>query len=295
MAIPAVTLRLALNTILYPTDFSPASDAALPYVRALVRWYGPKVIVVHAARPDPPLTVPMEVVPAGMNLNWEAATSQMDELVEQCNIRDLEHETLVQQGSLWEVVSAAIERYKIDMIVLGTHGREGLKKVVLGSAAEEIFRRSTCPVLTVGPHVERATTRFEDWKHIVFATDFSPGSLNALPYALSLAEENQAKLILVHFIPLVPLQRQDMMVKATRERLEALVPLGAEDWCKAEYLVRFEYPADGIVRVAQEHDADLIVMGVHPSTAPRASTHLLWATAYEVVCHAPCPVLTVRG
>lgn len=128
----------------------------------------------------------------------------------------------------------------------------------------------------------------------MFATDFSAGSLHALPFALSLAEENQARLTLLHVIPLVPMQHQVWASGNTRKRLEELIPPDAADWCRPETVVRFEFPAEGILRAAEAVSADLIVMGVH-KRAPRASSHLPWAIAYEVVCHAHCPVLTVRG
>ena len=101
-----------------------------------------------------------------------------------------------------------VGRHAIDLIVLGSHGKHGLKKLVLGSAAEQIFRHADCPVLTVGPKVVAPGPGEVAFKHILFATDFSAGSLRALPYALSLAEENQARLALLHVTPLVPEQHR---------------------------------------------------------------------------------------
>jgi nucleotide-binding universal stress UspA family protein len=94
-------------------------------------------------------------------------------------------------------------------------------------------------------------------------------------------------------IPLVPLQHQESVAASARTRLEELLPEDAADWCRPECIVRFEFPAEGILSLAREQNADLIVMGVHKGT-PFASVHLPWAIAYEVVCDAPCPVLTVR-
>src|SRR5207248_11055703 len=131
----------------------------------------------------------------------------------------------------WEVLERLIERHEIDLFVLGTHGRQGLSKLVMGSAAEEIFRRARCPVLTVGPKAARDPGNFENWKTILFATDFSAGSLKALPYALSLAEENEAKLILLHLVPLDPVQDQQDIERAVIERMEGMVPEDAAAWC----------------------------------------------------------------
>jgi nucleotide-binding universal stress UspA family protein len=295
MPVLQTNLRLSLKNILYTTDFSPASEAALPYVQALVRWYGSKVIVAHSVPPEPPPALSMEAAPLDMNPYWQHAQNQMDDFLRTHPLPGVVYETVLEQGDLWDVLSDLIRRHDIDLVVLGTHGRHGLKKLVLGSAAEQIFRLASSPVLTVGPKALRPSVEFENWQRILFATDFSAGSLKALPYALSMAEENNAQLMLLHTIPLVPMQQQDDVREGARRRLEKLVPLDAADWCKPECVVRFEFPADGILKVAEERQADLIVMGVRATASPRTSAHLPWATAYEVVCHAHCPVLTVRG
>jgi nucleotide-binding universal stress UspA family protein len=228
-----------------------------------------------------------------MDTQWQDAQQSLDRFSDQGPLDDTPHMEVLERGELWNVLEDQIQRHKIDLIVLGTHGRHGLKKFVLGSAAEQIFRCASCPVLTVGPHVappqEPAT-----FISIIAAIDFSAGSLQALPYALSLAEENQAELVLFHVIPLVPIEHQESVAASARTHLEELLPTDASDWCRPECLVRFEFPAEGILNLAETRHADLIVMGVH-RRAPVASAHLPWATAYQVVCHATCPVLTVRG
>lgn len=161
--------------------------------------------------------------------------------------------------------------------------------------AEQVFRRASCPVLTIGPHAATHPATVDNWKHILFATDFSPASLHALHYALSLAEENEADLTLLHMVPLVPLQQQDQLREALQKRLQTLVPSDALAWCKPHYEVRFDFAIDGILATAKDMHADVIVMGVHSARAPRAASHMPWAIAYEVVRNAPCPVLTVRG
>jgi nucleotide-binding universal stress UspA family protein len=188
------------------------------------------------------------------------------------------------------------QRHKIDIVVLGTHGRQGIKKLTLGSAAEKIFRQAACPILTVGPEATAKAFEFEALKRILFTTDFSRSSTCALPYALSLAEEDQADLVFLHLIPLMPMdERAESVIEASRKRLQALLPPEAADWCTAEFVVLSEFPADGILRVAEEKNVDLIVMGVYRPKTPAASGHIPWAIASEVVRRAHCPLLTVRG
>jgi nucleotide-binding universal stress UspA family protein len=295
MPIAKPNLRLFLKNILFTTDFSAASEAALPYALALARWYGSKILVAHSVPPEPVLSMPIEPMPVDLDVEWQSARRKMEKFMASHVFESTAHESVLQQGELWEVISNVIQRNNVDMVVLGTHGREGLSKLVMGSASEQIFRKAPCPVLTVGPNAAHPVPEFQSWKNILFATDFSPGSLNALPYALSLAEENQATLILLHLIPLVPVQERETVENGARKRMELLVPIDAAAWCKPEFLVRFDFPADGILTVAKKRNVDLIVMGVRNTGSPRLSAHLPWAVAHDMVCRAQCPVLTVRG
>ncbi len=288
------SLRLTFKNILLPTDFTNASKIALVYARAFAHDYGSKVFITHAVTPNPPVFLPMEPIPPDMDAEWNDAQLELAKLLQQDSLRDIAHKGILERGQLWNVLEGAIQRHDIDLIILGSHGRHGLKKLVLGSGAEQIFRQATCPVLTVGPKVPEPHAEAVAFKNIVFATDFSTGSLKALPYALSLAEEYQASLTLLHVMPLVPMQHQVYVSGGMKKRLEELIPPDARDWCQPAVVVSFEFPAEGILHLAAAQSADLIVMGVH-KRAPRASSHLPWAIAYEVVCHAACPVLTVRG
>jgi len=294
MSTVQASLRIAFNNVLLPTDFTGASDAALLYAQALARGFDSRVYVTHAVAPYPPVFLPMEPVPIELDSMWHDAEESLTRFLDQDALTNTKHQGILERGELWNVLDDVIRRHSVDLIILGTHGKHGFKKLVLGSAAEQIFRKASCPVLTIGPNARKPSANGALFKQIIFATDFSAGSLRAPPYALSLAEENQAHLILLHVIPLVPLHQQEQVAAHARERLQELVPAGSADWCRPECVVRFEFPAEGILSLADSQRADLIVMGVHKA-APVAASHLPWAIAYEVVCHAACPVLTVRG
>lgn len=287
--------RLALDNMVFTSDFSPASERAFAYALALAKWYDSKVIVVHAVPPEPHYSVPLEPIPINLDPAWREARDRMAEFERAHCFGDIRHETVIEQGTPWDVVARTLRKQRTDLLVIGTHGRVGLKRLVLGSEAEIIFRQAPCPVLTVGPHSR--LPEGEVWKpgNIIYATDFSPTSLHALPFALSLAEESQANLIVVHFTALVPIDLQDGLSESLVEQLRDLLPADAENWCRPSFEVRFEFPAEGILRLAEERSADLIVMGVRRRGMPSAASHLPWATAGEVVSKAMCPVLTVRG
>ena len=293
MAASPVTTRITLRNILFATDFSEVSKAALPYALDLADLYEGKIFIAHVVPHEPYLSVPMEPIPVDLDLLWNREKQNMADFVSKNSFGDVPHEEILQRGDLWDVIADIIAKKDIDLVVVGTHGRHGLKKVVLGSAAEKIYRQARCPVLTIGPVAVDFGAAGWALKQILFATDFSETSLHALPYALSLAEENQADLTFLNVAPLVPYQYKEAVEASTRRKLEALMP--SEPWCNPEFLVNFEFPAQGILQIARERDADLIVIGVRKPGAATLTSHLPWSTASDVVSAAPCPVLTVRG
>jgi nucleotide-binding universal stress UspA family protein len=288
-----LTTRIAINNILLATDFSEVSRAALGYACNLARWYGSKIFVTHVVPHEPYLSVPLEPIPVDLDLFWNREKENMAAFVATKFLEEIPHEDILQRGELWDVISAVIEKHNIDLVVVGTHGRQGLKKVVLGSVAEKIYRQAKCPVLTVCPEIAASHKAGWELKRILFATDFSETSLHALPYALSLAEENQAILIFLHVAPLVPYQYKESVMDTTCKRLEGLMPPGT--WCTPDFVVCFDFPAQGILQVARDRETDLIILGVNRRAAVGLTSHLPWSTASDVVSAAPCPVLTVRG
>jgi nucleotide-binding universal stress UspA family protein len=295
MATSQASTRIAFNTILFATDFSHASEAALPYLLSLAHCYDSKVIVAHAVGIEPVTGMTPVPPPADMDLDWRDAKLGMMKFAAGRDFEGLRHEFLVEKGYPPEVISDLIAREGIDLVVLGTRGRKGLSKLFIGSVAEQIFRKATCPVLTVGPG--SGLTPYQAWKptRIVLATDFSRGSLHALPYAIALAEENHAELILLHAVPLVPWEQQSDMGPYYQKRLEEMIPSSQHPSCKIDCALRFDLAAPAILTLASDKQADLIVMGVHHTPLPAIDSHVPWTTACDVISEAHCPVLTVRA
>jgi nucleotide-binding universal stress UspA family protein len=287
--------RILLRNILVATDFSQASKLALPYAIALAGQYDAKLFIAHAISPEPHLSVPLDPLPVEADPVFVDAERNLADFARPELLRDTPHEEILEHGDCWNVISDIIQKHNIDLIVAGTRGRQGVRKLVLGSNAEKIYRQADGPVLTIGPKVRSLKSGAWKIEQILFPTDGSDVSLAALPHALSLAEENQATLILVQLMPLVPPEYREGGEASSREALRALVPPGAEAWCKPEFVVRFEFPAEGILRLAGQRNVDLIVMGVRKSSERTIAEHLPWAVASQVVAEAQCPVLTVRG
>jgi nucleotide-binding universal stress UspA family protein len=293
---PNVATRVAFKNILFSTDFSDVSRHALLHALAIAKRYDSKLAVVHVAPPEAQVPIPMEPVP--MELDWQKnkAAESLSRLEDFEPLHMYPHDTVLMQGNPWQEMSGIIAYRNIDLIVLGTHGRGMMGTLLLGSVAEQVLRHATCPVLTVGPDVVPSLLDHEQLTHILFATDFSEGSMHALPYALSLAEENDAELTLLHVLEEVqpiPVEYSKELLADYRQRLWDLVPADAAMWCKPRVAVEIGEAAASIARTAHDQQVDLIVMGVHGG-GPVAS-HLPWTVIHSVVRHARCPVLTTRG
>jgi nucleotide-binding universal stress UspA family protein len=287
--------RLSLKTILLPTDFSSASQMALPFARSLARVYGSTVFVAHSIAPEPHPQIVTDRIPEQDNVAWEEARHKLDAFTENCSADSGNWKSVLQRGDLADVIPALIQENHIDLVVLGTHGRRGVTKLILGSAAERIYRSAPCPVLTVGPKAQQCAAD-KEWtaRRILCPVDVADDLEPVMHYALALAEENQAELIVLEAVPLVPWQHRPSVEERSRHALEYLIPEDANDWCAPRIVIRWEHPVEAILSESQEAKADVIVMSVHKSRAATLSAHLPWPIASDVVSRAPCPVLTIR-
>jgi nucleotide-binding universal stress UspA family protein len=295
MSLP-VAPNITLRNILFATDFSSCSEAALPYAIGVARHYHGMLNLVtvvsaeicdDAQSPDP-------------FYFRHSAVEKMEHLVTSEMFQGINHQELVEEseGDVPLVLTELMRRHQIDLVVLGTHGRAGVKKALLGSVSEEIVYSACCPVLTVGPYVSKKPIPELKLRKILCSTDLMPGSARILAYALWLADSEHAHLTLLHAIESpsgVPLEYPEGVRERTMKWLEQLVPLDTEQAAEMELIVEIGTPAEQILKVAERLDADLIVMGPHSTSHPRVSAHFPWVTAHQVLCHAHCPILTVRS
>ena len=290
---------ISFKNILYLTDFSEPSCDALPIATAIARAYGSTVHAVHVLLPSSYTYMTPEMSPLLLGDEEDLAKAEMQRV--EAQLMGQAHEVTIERGSsLWEVIHGILKEREIDLIVVGTHGRTGFKKALLGSSAEEVFRRSPVPVILNGPEARFGCHSGGHFRCVLFATDFNAVSSVAAPYAISLAQENQAQLILLHVLPLADPPRAnkygELSVAEAIHQLDALVSPEAEAWCRPRTLVEYGEPAAQILTTAKQYGADLIVLGVRgvdvlAGIAARVQRDI----AYDVVAHAPCPVLTVRG
>ena len=194
-----------------------------------------------------------------------------------------------------------------DVIVMGTHGRSGLEHLILGSVTEKVIRKARCPVLTVPRGMTDARPAPPIlFKRILCATDFSEASIRALDYAMTLAQEADAHLTVMHVVEVTPAPQSDVenaleskmlgaYVAAAADdrerRLKRLIPDTVRTYCTVDTKLAIGKAYREILRVASEQRTELIVLGAHG----RAISKLLFgSTAHQVVRQARSPVLTIR-
>lgn len=286
---------IKIGRILYATDFSTASKAALPVVAALGRRYHSEVYFANVRSPLPYTMATPEAVCVVERKREHEARAAMDELLRSPEIQGLATSVIIEAGEPAEELKRAVRDYDIDLAVITTHGRTGLMRLLMGSLAEELFRSLECPVLTIGPRfINRLAPPEGRIKTIVCPTDLSPESRVAFPYASSLALEYGAKIILLHIISASNALSPKALETASRARKEAqrIFCSETDPRCDFEIVVDFGDAAERILGCAREYQADLITFGVRP--ASEASTRFRKSVPYRVILNAECPVLTCR-
>jgi nucleotide-binding universal stress UspA family protein len=302
------TVDVELRSILLATDFSAASEKALHHALSIARYFNSKLYFVHVVSSLGLTMAGPEAISSSASLAQRDAALLERKLILDGTLRELRHQTIIREGDVWEQLESVLRHERIDLIVVGTHSRTGVMKLVMGSVAEQIFRHAFCPVLTVGPHCpfEPELPPPKEPRPLLFPTDFSESSLAALPYAISIANQAKAQLVLVHLLSRVPavdgprwytaedvkhLRKEAQIVASQKlEQLTANAGLEIKPLCMA----KIAEPTEGILLAARILHVSNIIMGLHRKGRIDLASHLPWSTAYDVVCGADCPVLTVR-
>ena len=227
---------------------------------------------------------------------WRVGQREVTEHLLADRLDGIQYELIVKSGDVWDVLAQLIAEKGIDLIVIGTRGRSGVRKLLLGSVAENIFRRAPCPVLIVGPNVTAQNPEI-DPERILAATGFAAHSVAGVRYAVALAQKLRSSLALLNVVTGGSDGLADSKENVRNERRARLATLIAGDVHLASeplLLVEFGSAPDRILEKAMTWKANLIVLGLR-HVEERSRSETTWAKAYEIVSKASCPVLTVRG
>ena len=302
---------IEIRQILCPIDFSEFSRHALDQSVAIARRYGSTITVLNVCGVVPatayapgtpmlPVTVPtpgdLEALLASMKRFVETEVGVTVPMRFEIGEGDAASEILDRAGAI-----------PSDLIVMGTHGRSGFDRLILGSVTEKVIRKASCPVLTIPRQVEDVIPVPDRiFARILCAIDFSDASLHALEFAFSLAQDADTQLTLVHVVEVTPAPQSEAAgdveartlgayvaaaAEARAEQLQRVVPDTVRARCTVEHVLAIGKAHREILRIAEERQSDVIVLGAHGFAVP----HLLFgSTAHSVVRQARCPVLTIR-
>jgi nucleotide-binding universal stress UspA family protein len=287
--------EVKLQRILVATDFSAGALGALEQALSLAERFQSRIFLVHAI----PTGALRYVAPAGIDdairQAKRFAAEEMQGLVDKLGCANLVQQQILCGEEVWPMLQEFAAAQDIDLIVLGTHGRTGSEKRLLGPVAEEIFRLAVRPVLTVGPGAEQLPGELPQLRRILYATNFKPHAERAANFAYALEREHRAQLTVLHVVEEPangPTGGDEMVRDFLLQRMKKGIPSSYAENSEPAFQVGFGEPGEEILALARKEQADLIVLGVRVGKV--CSGHLPSAIAYKIACQSPCPVLTIR-
>lgn len=295
---PEVSERLAtkpdpvvVRNILVGTDFSESSTRALDYAFAVASRYESRLHLFHCIDPRwYSLADPDVVWKTRDDLQYELEQLASN-LRRQDRARNFEINVVVEVGNFATVSPQVAQSLHPDLIIVGTHGRTGWRKTLLGSVAETVIDHATCPVLTVGSSAVRMRTQVPGPESILLVNDPSAPSELARSFAFSLTCKYGSRLSIVDII-----ENRSGRILANVSQLKVCDTDAKEtipDQKPIESQTEIGSQSDLILQAADQNAADLIVLPVPHSH--RFTDRFVSTDSYRVVCGAPCPVLTVRA
>jgi nucleotide-binding universal stress UspA family protein len=287
MATQSIT-SVALRNVCVATDFAECSERPVQHALALARHFGATAHLLHLVVPSKFAYLP-EMIPAAEEAAGRDSEFYVAKLTGAHRLDGIELRHWVEEGEVSEVIGDFVREHRIDMLIVGTHGRSGIPRFLLGSVAQQIFHSVRCPVLVVGPRAPGAGPHLQ-LKKVLFSTDLSPESLAAVPWVLTAVHEWHTELDVLHVCASGRHEHADRM-QHLKNHLEA----GLDDTERVGlrlHLLRGK-PMPCVTDFAATHHEDAIILGLNPHRGLYNGP--FWSHAYEIMRHAPCPVLSVRS
>ncbi len=294
---------LKFKLIVCPVDFSEFSIRAYRHALSVAEHYKASLVALHIVEisryPYADYAASAGDYDAFIQMMHEGGKEQLEEFVRKHTHEELQPELVVRDGLAPDCILAFAESRKADLIVMGTHGRRGYDRLVLGSVTNRVMRRAPCPVLAIcKPQLEAAVGEAErrhvhHLNRILFCTDFSENSERALGYALSAAAEYDAELILLHVLEDTQsrAKTEEAIAKATKE-LDKLISPEVRKTLRIKTAVRNGKPYEQIIQFAEEEHVDMVAMAVRGRGA--LDLAVFGSTTHRTLQLGPCPVLAVH-
>ncbi|MBC2713304.1 MAG: universal stress protein [Desulfosarcina sp.] len=298
-------MKIHFRRILCATNLSDFSNSAVIQAIGMAREFGSTLFICHVVD-LPMVTMHGAAFVYPEDQIEEMKTSAMDQIKGLVTDSALNWEPVVETGPVSSTLCRLAVEKQADLAIVSTHGRTGLRRLFLGSVTERLLRTIACPLMVVTPpekagRVEKQFKGF-GFKQIMVGCDFSADSGRAVEYGFSLAQEFEAAIHLVHVVESFVYQDTMLpeaaktealteMTTGCRERLEALVPADANNWCKVQIACEAGKPFQALKRYAETHQVDLIVLGVRGHSL--VETMFLGSTTDRVIRGVASPVLSV--
>jgi nucleotide-binding universal stress UspA family protein len=294
----------SIEVVFCAVDFSETSSVALTHATQLAARHRAGLVLGHVVEPLPVVAYPILMVPADAELDLcQFANERLEELANTVRKSGLTVVTVLEQGPPGIHLIEMAEKAHADIVVIGTRGLMGFEHLLLGSTAEYVVRRSTCPVLTV--HPANVSPR-DPIEMVIVPTDLSPDATAAGDAFIRIFDGvERPRVVLVFADPtppyLEPFQHQtlekwgqpDERKSDIDERMAPTVAKLTSAGFEVENAILDGGPVQAVTALAEERDADMIVMTTHGRSA--VANMLVGRTAQRIVQHAPCPVLTLRS
>ena len=282
-------VTVAFERILVPTDFSDPSQRALDYAKSIARQYQSRLFLVHVYQEFNPVTPPEAIWIDSDNVQ-EKIEQELEQAGAALRSEGFKAEGFSVTGAIQDRIMSIIRDNKIDLLVMGTHGRIGFERFLFGSDTEAVLRQVPCPVMVIGPAVRPVKEPVWHPKKVVCATTLDPDSAWIAACAYRLAQQHQATFTLFNVED--PAHKETEKSWADFEfAFKKDLPEDMKFAGSLRTLVSDSKPGEEIVDYASEIGADLIVMGAR--AAADVATHLVRGTAPRVFAEAPCPVMTL--
>jgi nucleotide-binding universal stress UspA family protein len=287
MATQSIT-SVAIRNVCVATDFAECSERPVQHALALARHFGATVHLLHLVLPSKFAYLP-EMIPAAEEAAGRDSDQYLARLTGAHKLEGIELRRWIEEGEISDVIGDFVQKHHIDMLVVGTHGRSGIPRFLLGSSAQQIFHAVRCPVLVVGPRAPAAGSQLQ-LKKVLFSTDLSPESLAAVPWVLTAVREWHTELDVLHVCGSGKPEHAERM-QQLRARLESALDEKERAGLRL-HLLRGK-PMPCVTDFAFYNHEDAIILGLNPHRGLYDGP--FWSHAYEIIRHAPCPVLSVRS
>ena len=325
-------MRIQPQKIMCAMDFSDYSPTILSYSVALCKEFGARLYLCHVVMDVPIIlgTTETSLDPVQLqNHHNQAASEELEKMAADLPVA---HELVIAKGDAADEITRIARKKKIDLVVTATQGQSAMARLLIGSVTEKLMKTIHCPLLILHTqkHVFQPSPDHRiKMDKILVGCDFSPDSRLAFDYGISLAQEFQATLHLVHvikptenldlkqnndldispgdyyrltssrnYLEMTPEKRQEKLrnIREIRNRLtqqlHRMVPEESRHWCTPETMLLDGEPYRELLQYARDEEMDLIVLGIHGHTL--LEKLMVGSTTHRVIRQSPCPVLAVR-